>query len=83
MANLRIHTALGDWLAQLVSAAEQGEEIWYQKSAAELHSLLPPDIRDDLRMRGLIVAPRDIGLLLARLKAARLKQEDLRLAVED
>ena len=34
-------------------------------------------------MRGLIVAPRDIGLLLARLKAARLKQEDLRLAVED
>jgi hypothetical protein len=84
MAKLWIHTAGGDKSAILVSAAEEQQQgISYQRDVTELHSLLPADIRERLERRGLIVAPRDIELLLSRLKAARLKGEELRFEIED
>jgi len=82
MEKLLTHTARGDKSAMLVSEAEQGQETRYQRYIAELYPLLPADTRDELERRSLIVAPRDIGLVLARLKAARLKREDLRMEIE-
>lgn len=67
----------------LVAAAEQGQEEWYRNHQSELHALLPVETMSDLSRRGFIVAPRDIGLLVARLKAARLKQEDLQLEIDE
>ena len=83
MPRLLIHTPRGPRSAMLVSAGEQQEQRWFQNYINELDPLLTDNIKNDLARRGLVVAHRDVGLLLARLRSAHANREHLPLDIED
>jgi hypothetical protein len=65
-------------LVELISANEQqGQSARYKKDLAEIQRLLPSPTVAELEKRGLRVTERATGLLLARLKGARLKNRPL------